>query len=82
MSYGSGRLYVLKRTELLPDLKHPPETFDELKATVWMLESIPSASDAAWQSSADAILCSPLLSHVPDLTVLLSGLNWPAGHVI
>ena len=46
-----------------------------------MLESISSASDAAWQSSADAILCSPLVSHVPDETDVAANVAYvEAGH--
>ena len=39
-----------------------------------------SASDAAWHSAADATLCSPLLSHVPDETVAVNDAYLEAGH--
>ena len=45
-----------------------------------MLESIPSASDANWQSAADPRLCCPLLSHVPDEVVAVNVAYVEAGH--
>ena len=45
-----------------------------------MLESIPSASDAAWQSD-DPRLCCPLVSHVPDETVAVNAAYLEAGHI-
>ena len=45
-----------------------------------MLESMSSASDAAWQSSFDPTLCCPLVSHVPDETVAVNAAYVEAGH--
>ena len=45
-----------------------------------MLESMSSASDAAWQSSFDPTLCCPLVSHVPDETVAVNAAYLEAGH--
>ena len=45
-----------------------------------MLESISSASDAAWQSD-DPRLCCPLVSHVPDETVAVNAAYLEAGHI-
>ena len=63
---------------VLLDFQHPLGRDNILNLP--MLESIPSASDAAWQSVGDPILCSPLLSHVPDDTVSLSTAYVEAGH--